>query len=300
LDLFHSPFFALPLMVSCPVVSTFHDLIPFLFKIYPWPKHSLVQAGYRVAAARAAHIIAVSSRTGEDIQKILEVPPEKITAVHEAVSTQDFHCNRDHSEVAYLKERYGIRLPFVVASSARNWRTKNLVTALRALSLAGEEIEHSFQTVVYGHREGISALDRSQACNELNLVSTGYVPIKDLAILFRHAQLFIFPSLYEGFGLPILEAMSCGCPVITSNAGSLAEVAGEGAQTFEPYDVRGMADAIKTSFHNPDESKRWRGRALTRAADFSWTKAAESTISVYRRACKQLPVQNATLMSLRK
>jgi glycosyltransferase involved in cell wall biosynthesis len=168
------------------------------------------------------------------------------------------------------------------------------------LSLAGQELKNTFQTVVYGPSEGINALGGHQNWSELNLVSTGWLSVKDLATLFRQAHLFIFPSLYEGFGLPILEAMSCGCPVVTSNAGSLAEVAGEGAQTFRPYDVRGMADAIKTSFCNPDESKRWRERALRRAADFSWRKAAESTISVYHRACKQLPARKTTLMSLGK
>jgi glycosyltransferase involved in cell wall biosynthesis len=94
--------------------------------------------------------------------------------------------------------------------------------------------------------------------------------------------------------------MSCGCPVITSNAGSLAEVAGEGAQTFEPCDVAGMAGVIETLLSDPGESSRWRELALRRAADFSWSNAAESTISVYLRTCKQLPVQNPTLMSLGK
>jgi glycosyltransferase involved in cell wall biosynthesis len=119
-----------------------------------------------------------------------------------------------------------------------------------------------------------------------------------LAILFRHAQLFIFPSLYEGFGFPVLEAMSCGCPVITSNAGSLAEVAADGAQTFDPSDVRGMAEAIKTLLRDPDESECWRQRGLNRARDFSWEKTAEQTISVYQRAYRQLSAHSKSLTSV--
>ncbi|MCU1309721.1 MAG: hypothetical protein JWO20_846 [Candidatus Angelobacter sp.] len=300
LNVFHSPFYALPLAAPCPVVVSLHDLIPFLFQIYQWPKQLLIKAGYRTAALRSAHIITGSKHTAADVQKILKVSPEKITYVHYAVSNDNFHCNGNAMEVEYLNERYGIHPPFALAASARNWRTKNLVTAFRALSLASQEGRNTFQTVVYGPVEGINALGGRQAWSDLNLVLTGYLPVRDLAMLFRHANLFIFPSLYEGFGLPILEAMSCGCPVITSNAGSLAEVAGEGAQTFEPFDLSGMAGAIEILFSNPDESDRWRKRALSRTADFSWSKAAEGTISVYQRACKQLPVQNPTLMSLRK
>ncbi|MCU1307858.1 MAG: hypothetical protein JWN45_2553 [Acidobacteriaceae bacterium] len=297
LDVFHSPFYALPLAAPCPVVVSLHDLIPFLFQIYRWPKQLLIKAGYKTAALRSAHIITGSKHTAADVQRILKVSPEKITCIHYAICNDNFHCNGNATEVEYLKERYGIHPPYALAASARNWRTKNLVTAFRALSLARQEGRNPFQTVVYGPLEGINALGGRQAWSELNLVLTGYLPVRDLAMLLRHAHLFIFPSLYEGFGLQILEAMSCGCPVITSNAGSLAEVAGGGAQTFEPFDVAGMADAIKTSFSNPDESNRWRGRALKRAADFSWNKAAERTISVYHRACGQLSVQKSSLTS---
>jgi glycosyltransferase involved in cell wall biosynthesis len=300
LDVFHSPFYAVPLAAPCPVVVSLHDLIPFLFQIYPWPKQLAVKAGYKAAVLRSVHIITVSKHTAADVQSILRVSSQKITDIPHAVSNSNFHCNGDAAEIEFLKQRYGIHPPYALAASARNWRTKNLVTAFRALSLASEEMKHTFQTVVYGPDDGIAALGGFQAWSELNLVSTGYLPVNDLAKLFRQAHLFIFPSLYEGFGIPVLDAMSCGCPVITSKAGSLAEVAGEGAQTFEPYDARGMADAINALFRNPEESKRWRERALRRAADFSWTKAAERTISVYHRACKQLPVQNATLMSLGK
>jgi glycosyltransferase involved in cell wall biosynthesis len=298
LDLFHSPFYALPLAAPCPLVVSVHDLIPFLFQIYESPKQLLIKAGYKAAAFRSAHIITGSKHTAGDVQRILKVSPEKITDIHYAVSNSNFHCNGNATEVEHLKRRYGIHPPYAVAASARNWRTKNLSTAFRALSLASQEVRNTFQTVVYGPVEGIKALGGRQAWSELDLVSTGYLPIKDLAMLFRHAHLFIFPSLYEGFGLPVLEAMSCGCPVITSNAGSLAEVAGEGAQTFEPCDVAGMAGAIKSCFNNPDGSNRWRERGLRRAEDFSWEKAAEQTIAVYQRIYRQLSVQKISLTSV--
>jgi glycosyltransferase involved in cell wall biosynthesis len=297
-DVFHSPFYVLPFAAPCPMVLSLHDLIPFLFEIYPEPKQSLVKAGHKTAARRSAHIVTVSKQTATDVQSILKVPSEKVSVIHNAVSPEHFHPSGKTTELEYLEERYRIRPPYVLAASARNWRTKNLVSALRALSLASWELQSDFQTVVFGPAEGIAALGGWQAWRELTLVPTGYVPVKDLAILFRHARVFIFPSLYEGFGFPVLEAMSCGCPVITSNAGSLAEVAGDGAQTFDPSNVSGMADAIKTLFRNPDESQRWRERGLSRASDFSWRKAAEQTISVYYHAHRQLSAHKDSLTSL--
>ncbi len=127
-----------------------------------------------------------------------------------------------------------------------------------------------------------------------NCVSAGYVPAAELGILFRNAHAFLMPSLYEGFGLPVLEAMSCGCAVITSTGGSLPEIAGNGAQLFAPMDINGMAQAIASLLLNPAELTRWRERARTRAADFSWSKAAEQTVSVYHRTWQRAmaPVKN--------
>ena len=279
LDIFHSPFYPIPLWSSCPIVVTIHDLIPFLFPLGSGPKQFMVKRGYRIAARRAAHIIAVSNHTAADLQKILKAPAEKITAIHNAVSS-DFHPNAAPNEIDDLKQR-GIRPPYVVAASARNWRTKNLQAALQALALAQKNAALDFQTVVYGPSEGLEAARESS--RELKVVPTGYLSAQELGALFRHAELFIMPSLYEGFGLPILEAMSCGCAVMTSTGGSLPEVAGNGAQVFAPSDVKGMAEAVARLLRNPSELRLWRERALQRAADFSWQRAARETISVYHR-----------------
>ena len=116
---------------------------------------------------------------------------------------------------------------------------------------------------------------------KLSLQNLGYLESKDLAALFRHAHAFVMPSLYEGFGLPMVEAMSCGCPVIASDRGSLPEIAGGGAQCFDAFDVHAMAKALVKLLRNPEELQQKRSDALRRAADFSWDKAAQETISVY-------------------
>lgn len=279
LDLFHCPFYVAPLL-NCPVVVTIHDLIPFLFHIYSWPKQKMVQAGYRVMARRAAHLIADSHCTANDIQRILGVAADRISTVHLAADREVFHPCRASDDEGRLQERFGIRKPFVVVASARNWRTKNLKSALQSLGIAQEEATIKFQAVMYGSTRGSEALSRDPA-HKLDLHNVGYVDAKDLAALFRHAHAFVMPSLYEGFGLPLVEAMSCGCPVIASDRGSLPEIAGAGAQCFDAFDVKGMAEALSLLLRSPEELQQKRFAALRRAADFSWDKAALETISVY-------------------
>jgi glycosyltransferase involved in cell wall biosynthesis len=287
LDLFHSPFYPMPFGLRCPVVVTIHDLIPFRFCLYSRLKQWMIQVGYRASVRRAHHIIAVSQHTAGDIEDILGVCPERVTVVHNAVPTDCFQPRDSGDEIEKLKDKHGLRPPYVVAASARNWRTKNLEAALEALEIARNRGGADFQTVVFGPEEGVDALRAEQRWPSLNLRRTGYLPSAELAALFRHAHAFIMPSLYEGFGLPVLEAMSCGCAVVTSNAGSLAEVAGRGAQVFSPRDVVGMARALTGLLRNEKELSTWRAASLQRAADFSWTKAALQTISVYYRIHKQ-------------
>lgn len=283
LDVFHSPFFAVPLGLTCPVVVTIHDLIPFLFRIYPWPKQATIKMGYRLAARKARHIIAVSHNTALDLQRLLRVPAERVSCVNNGIDRECFHPKGDETELERLTRLYDVRPPYVVAASARNWCTKNLETALEAIALAHRESGTAFQTVIYGPPEGVHALSSENPWPQIDLRKTGFIPAMDLGALFRHARAFIMPSLYEGFGLPIVEAMACGCPAITSNAGSLAEVAGNGAQVFAPFDVKGMAATISALMTSQQDFDRWRAAGLRRAADFSWERAAQQTISVYHR-----------------
>jgi len=290
LDLIHSPFYVIPFVVRCPVVVTIHDLIPFLFPIYGTGKRAAVKMGYRMAAWRAKHIIADSENTARDIQKILHAPAQRITAVPIAVGNA--YCPEvSPGELEYLSRKYHLRQPYVVAASARNWRTKNLQSALRALEYARAKSKVEFQTLVYGPPDGLIAAGGEDAWRHIGLRRGGFVETNDLAMIFRHAQLFVMPSLYEGFGLPILEAMACGCPVVTSTGGSLPEVAGYGAQCFDPFDIAGMGEAITELLLNPEVHERWRVSALSRVKEFSWEKAAQQTVSVYYRTYEQAYVQ---------
>jgi glycosyltransferase involved in cell wall biosynthesis len=287
LDLFHSPFYVAP-RLECPVIVTVHDLIPFLFPIYPWLKQRVVQAGYRSAARRAAHIITDSQHTANDVQKIFGAAAERITPVHLAAAPEVFHPCAVEGEWQRLRQKFKLSQPYMVVASTRNWRTKNLEGALKALAMAGSESGVEFQTVVYGPPEGIEAVSDRELLQRLNISRAGYVEAEELASLFRHAHAFMMPSLYEGFGVPLVEAMACGCPVITSDRGSLPEVADDGAQCFDPADIAGMAAALSKLLCDPQELEKRKKDALKRAADFSWAKTAQATMAVYHQMQRQM------------
>jgi glycosyltransferase involved in cell wall biosynthesis len=282
IDVFHCPFYPAPLLLSCPVVVTIHDLIPFMFRSAPIWKLALVKLGYRIVAYRASHIIAVSATTANDIERILGVAPARISVIHNAASKEYFHSVSDSAEATRLTKSYNLRSAYVVSSSAHNWRTKNLEAALSALVVAKRNSNIQFQTVIYGPEDGLRALYPLDRWSELNINFIGFVPADHLGALFRHAELFITTPLYEGFGLPILEAMSCGCAVVTSNAGSLAEVADTGAQALDPRDIEGLGRAVAQLLSQTQERDRWRKQALARARDFSWSRAAQETLEVYQ------------------
>ncbi|HJX85741.1 MAG TPA: glycosyltransferase family 1 protein, partial [Candidatus Angelobacter sp.] len=208
LDVFHSPFYVMPLLAPCPVVVTVHDVIPLLFHINPWPKQALVKLGYRLAVSHAAQTIAVSENTAADIRRILKVNPDRITVVPNAADGTCFHARPQPAEIEHLATKYGLRPPYVVLASARNWRTKNLPGALKAVEMACEKSRLDFQTVVFGPDEGLRRAEAEISRSLPNLLTTGYIAPEELGILFRHAHAFVMPSLYEGFGLPVLEAMS--------------------------------------------------------------------------------------------
>ena len=289
IDVFHSPYqYGVPLFLTCPLVITVHDLIPFLFRTRVWYKQLAavpwVKLGCRAAARRARHIIADSMNTARDVENILGVPAGRITPIHLAASSDVFHSNGSRRERETLEQTYRLCPPYVVVGSAGcNWRTKNLDTAIEAAASASRAMGRRIQLAIYGPRTAIDKLKDPAVLSQVNVRYLGYMPVEDIGALLRNAELFVMTSLYEGFGLPILEAMSCACPVITSSGGSLAEVAGDGALVFDPKDSQGMAQAIALLLTNSEERERWRKRASARAAQFSWRKAAEQTIATYRQ-----------------
>ncbi len=274
------------LFLGRPYVITVHDLIRYFdLKGYSVLIHrpnardrlylSLDYAGIR----RAPAIIAISHTTKRDLVEHLGVPEERIFVVYHGI---------DH-DLFRPVERRPIEEPYVLFVGSEHPR-KNLVTLLRAFKLLKERDGRfrPLKLVKVGAAGGGEAPFRQrtlQAMAELGLegdvVFAGVVPEEDLPAYYSGAECMVFPSLYEGFGFPTLEAMACGCPVIVSNAGSLPEVAGEAALVVDPLDPQALAEAMHQVLTDPSLRRRLVDKGLRRASQFTWERAARETEAVY-------------------
>ncbi|WP_454295665.1 glycosyltransferase family 4 protein [Salana multivorans] len=262
-DVVHFPFTAEipPMPRGTRVVQTLHDLqhldLPELF-----PRAELVYRrwSYERAARRAAAVVTISEFSRERIVEHLGIPAERIHVVPLGVDTSDFTPN------------LGPREEFVLFP-ARGWPHKNHALLIEAMRLLRQE-RPGLRLVLTG-----GALDSLGDLPEWVDVR-GLVPLAELRELYRTAAVMAFPSRYEGFGLPPLEAMASGCPVAASRAGSLPEVCGDAAEYFDPSDAAEAATAIAAAI---DETPRLQRLGLERAAAFSWERCATATAEVYRR-----------------
>ena len=276
---------------GCPRLLTCHDLIPTLF-----PEHyaGLTEGGAvgRRALDRrrwgsAAHVIAISQATADDLMHVLGIPASRITVVFNGVKLQRWSAEPGAAD-ATLRERYalGERRLLAYAGDA-DWR-KNASGMLRALERARRLSPSADYALVWagklaaGRRQRIEAMARELGIAD-SLKLLGFIPDEDLAALYRQAHATLFVSRAEGFGYPVLEAMACGSPVITSNVSSLPEVAGEVAVKVDPEDAERIAQAI-VAVEQTAEARAQR-TALGRAwvARFSCERQAEETLAVYER-----------------
>ncbi|MGC9399277.1 MAG: glycosyltransferase family 4 protein [Anaerolineae bacterium] len=280
--LFHATEHLLPPLRDVPTVLTVHDLI---FRHLP-KHHKPLNRWYLnmtmpLYCRRADHIIAVSEATRRDLMDAYDVPLEKITVVPEAAAPRF----RPQSQEAVLRARLKYDLPqaFVLYVGTIEPR-KNLIRLLEAWAplYAGHEAP---PLVIVGKHGWLSddfyaALAKNPSREAVHF--TGYVEDEDLPAVYAAATVFTFPSLYEGFGLPPLEAMACGVPVLCSNTSSLPEVVGDAALTIDPSDTEALRSALRRLLRDADLRADLRARGLARAAAFSWARAARETLAVYR------------------
>lgn len=280
---FHATEHLLVPMRGVPTVLTVHDLIYRLFPAH----HKRLNFWYLNAAMplyvrRADAIIAVSESTKRDLIRLYGIPAEKVTVIYEAASPV-FHP-QPPEHVAAVRARYGLpeRYLLTVGTIEPRKNLPRLVEALAALRLDMPDLK----LVVAGAKgwlfegffEAIERHDQGQA-----VVLPGYIADDDLPALYAGAEVVVQPSLYEGFGLPVLEAMACGAPVACSRTSSLGEIAGQAALTFDPLNVEEMAEVIRRLLADADLRERLRHKGLAHAANFSWGKAARETWAVYER-----------------
>ena len=288
-DVFHSPATYVPPQRAGARVTTVHDLY---FMRRPEECHSLggkYLAEYLPRAVpKLDRIIVASQSTASDVVELLDVEPERVRVVYHGVDER-FRPVTDQGLLANAKRRYGLDSEFILTVATLEPR-KNVERLLRAYALLRESgVEPPPLVLAGGAGWQTDAIFRT--VEELRLKDRvrfiGYVDGGDLPALYTLASVFVFISLYEGFGLPLLEAMACGTPSVASRASSLGEVAGDAALPVDPLDVETIAAAMKEALENEPTRERLRQRGLARAAQFSWRRCAEETLAVYREAVEE-------------
>ena len=295
IDLVHFPYFepfflALPIYKKYLTVVTVHDLTPIVFKKH-FPrglKGEIKWQMQKYALKKANAIITDSNCSKKDIVKHVGVSPEKVSVVYLAAGEDFKIIHSSDSITENLRDKYKFPKKFVLYVGDVTWN-KNLPRLIEAVKSINVSL------VMVGKALVSEDFDRNNPWNkdlvkvqdlvkdDKNIIRLGFVPTEDLVVIYNLATVFVMPSLYEGFGLPILEAMSCGCPVITTKQGSLAEVAGEAAYYVDGYSKESMAKGIKEVFENPILQKKLLQDGLKRINEFSWKKAAGETLEVYKK-----------------
>jgi len=275
-----------PLATPIPTVVTIHDMSLTLFpQCHPPRRIWLNRPMVDLAARRATLIITVSESAKADIVSLYGVPASRVHVVHEAAAPS-FRPVTDAGVLQRMRERYGLAERFILYVGTIEPR-KNLPTLLDAFAARRRSGELTHQLVCVGPYGWLSR-DVEARIERLGIASavrfTGYVPFDDLPAIYSAAECFVFPSIYEGFGLPVIEAMACGTPVITGTAAALAEVAGGAAEHVDPNDAEGLGAALARLAHDRARREELSCLGSLRARCFSWQRAAADTLTVYRRA----------------
>ncbi len=294
-DLIHYPYFAAPLLPSRPTVVTVHDLVPLSRPEY---RRTAAQVLYTTLVARglrsATTVITDSEASARDLRLRLALPRAKIRVIPLGVDPRfrPLTGAEERAWAAGVRARHGLTSPYVLYVGGFD-RRKNVASLLVAFARLRQEGRSSHRLVLIGApRKGDPLFyDPGPDLPRLGLVdavvSTGPLADDELRAFLGGADVFVFPSLDEGFGLPPLEAMACGAPVVCSNASSLPEVVGDAGLLVDPTDVDGMAQAIARILDDPGLRQSLVERGLRRAASFSWARTAEATARVYAEVAER-------------
>ena len=288
----HVPYWAPPLSSPAPFVVTIHDLIPRLLPDYRGGRAvQLYTALVSAAAAGAALVITDSQASAQDLQKHLGLPPEKVRVIYLAAGPE-YTPKGEWQVDDPIREKYGLSEGYVLYLGGFDPR-KNVRALLSAWTWAAASIGQNYPLVIAGRLPGAEAAgyeDYPALAKELEFEDTvkfiGPVEEADKPALYRGATVFTYPSRYEGFGLPPLEAMACGAPVVTTTGGSLPEVMGTAGYLAPPDDTRTFGAAILTIVVEPSVHDDLRARGLAQAQQFSWEKTARETAAAYEAAAK--------------
>jgi glycosyltransferase involved in cell wall biosynthesis len=285
LDLFHGPVNVVPPGLPCPSVVTIHDLALLRFPEQVTKKrYRYLSRTISASVKRASRVVTVSESTKRDIVELLSTEAEKIAVTPLGVDERFRRLDREG--LARFREQAGIEGPFALFVGTLEPR-KNLTRLLEAFALIANDVAHDL--VVIGP-EGWLTSEIHETASRLikrgRVQFRGFVPDGQLPAWYSACDLFAYPSLYEGFGLPVLEAMACGAPVLTSNDSALPEVVGDAAVTVDPSSVDAIAEGMKRVLTNVELADDLGRRGPYRAKNFTWSRTAELTVAAYREVAR--------------
>lgn len=283
LDLFHSTTFCIPEGFNKRVISTIYDISFKTHSEFHTPgniKHC--DKGTKQAVEKADTIIAISEHTKRDLIEYYSCPAEKIVVIYLGYDER-FQQIEDRRKKDQINAEYGLTRPFIFNVGSIEPR-KNLIGLIRAYASLGKKYHQNFDLVISGgqgwlNTEIYKEVEKLKMSDSVKFI--GYVDDEDLPYLYNSAEVFAYPSFYEGFGLPILEAMACGCPVITSNVSSMPEVGGHAVSYIDPKDTETIKKALESVLGDKKKQSNMTRNGLEQAKKFSWTKCAQKTFKIY-------------------
>ncbi|NQV17426.1 MAG: glycosyltransferase family 4 protein [Armatimonadetes bacterium] len=264
---------------KCKKVVTIHDLTPVLFPQYHIKISSIIHRLFLPLILRNADGVLVPSEcTKKDIERLYQ-PKVPIQVTYEAV-TEDFQPS-SKKQIREVKDKFGIEKPYILSVGTLEPR-KNLITLLKAYKILSEK-GYDYQLVIVG-RKGWYFKELLEEIENFgkDIIITGYVSRSELSAFYSGAEVMVFPSLYEGFGLPPLEAMQCGCPVICSNTSSLPEICGKAAILIDPNVPEDLQIALQKVLTDDNIRSSMRHEGIKQAGKFSWEKCARETLEFFR------------------
>ncbi len=284
-DIYHEPNY-LAYRFAGPTVITVHDLSHIHYaRTHPADRVRIMNKLLPEAVHRASEIIVDSHYVGREVIEHFDVSPHKVHAIHLGVSGD--YRPRPSGEIAQQLAQYGLVPQSYILAVGTLEPRKNLIQAIDAYAGLPEEIRRTIPLVIAGMKGWLSEQLEARIRHHENRGEVrwlGYVPAGDLPLLYSGACMLVYPSLYEGFGLPVLEAMASGIPVITTDRASLPEVAGDVGFMVDPQDVEGLRAQMRRLIEDRDEAARRGVLGVERARQFTWQACAEKTLAIYKKA----------------
>lgn len=289
IDVFWGPSFSVPVTVKCPSIVTIHDLsYEYLPKAFTPAMRLWTKVIPKIAAKKASRVLTLSENSKKDIINFMKVDPERIDVVPLACSANFQYFPERKGQFQKILRRHGINSPYILTVSQISPR-KNLEVLIKAFGLLKKDPNFLHKLVIVGNNawmyESVYETVRKEGLIG-EVIFIGYIQDSELVAFYNTADLFAFPSLYEGFGLPVLEAMSCGLPVICSNTSSLPEVVGNAGILVPPGDINAFSTAISDLLENPILTNELRTRGLQKAKEYSWEATARQLLGIFSSLCK--------------